>query len=143
MDHVLTFPRRVLRDRSRGDALVEFVLLAPVLLLVLFGILEVGRVVDAWLVVTNAAREGARAGVVAYPDNAVGSTAQTAATAYLTTSGLTTRGDVTKVSVAPPTVTGDAVQVVVQADVTIYTPLIRTVLPASIPVRGAVAMRRQ
>lgn len=43
---------------------VAFVLLAPVLLLVLFGALEGGRVLSAWLVITNEAREAARYGAV-------------------------------------------------------------------------------
>jgi Flp pilus assembly protein TadG len=143
MDSVLRRVGNVVRDRHRGDALVEFVLLAPTLLLVLFGILEVARVVDTWLVVQNAAREGARAGAVAYPDNAVANAAQTAATAYLSTSGLSTRADVSGVLVKPALVTGDAVQVTAEADVKIYTPLIRTVLPATVPVKGTAAMRRQ
>ncbi|MBI4507549.1 MAG: pilus assembly protein [Chloroflexi bacterium] len=45
---------------------VAFVLLAPVLLLVLFGSLEGGRVLSAWLVITNEAREAARYGAVNY-----------------------------------------------------------------------------
>ncbi|MDP2661513.1 MAG: TadE/TadG family type IV pilus assembly protein [Dehalococcoidia bacterium] len=49
------------RTRSeRGEALVEFVILAPVLMLLLFGMVDFGRVYDAWVVSTNAAREGAR-----------------------------------------------------------------------------------
>ncbi|MBI2322979.1 MAG: pilus assembly protein [Chloroflexi bacterium] len=45
---------------------VAFVLLAPVLLLVRFGSLEGGRVLSAWLVITNEAREAARYGAVNY-----------------------------------------------------------------------------
>jgi len=52
----------LLRGRRRGDAVVEFALIAPVLLLLLFGVTELGRVVDAWVVVHNGVREGARAG---------------------------------------------------------------------------------
>lgn len=143
MDPVLTRIKHGVRDRRRGDALVEFVLLAPTLLLVLFGIFEVGRVVDAWVVVENAAREGARAGAVAYPDSAVAGAAQNAATTYLNATGLSTRADVTGVVVKAPLVTGDAVQVTAEADVKIYTPLLRTALPATVPVKGTAAMRRQ
>ena len=143
MDSVLIRLHKTLRDRRRGDALVEFVLLAPTLLLVLFGVFEVGRIVDAWLIVQNAAREGARAGSVAYPDSAVAGAAQTAATSYLSMAGLSTRGDVTGIVVKAPLVTGDAVQVTAEADVKIYTPLIRTLLPATVPVKGTAAMRRQ
>jgi len=143
MDSVLSRPGKLLHDRRRGDALVEFVLLAPTLLLVLYGIFEVGRVVDAWLIVQNAAREGARAGSVAYPDSAVGSTAAAATSAYLTTSGLRDRGDLTGTPIVTPLVTSDAVQVSAEVDVKIYTPIIRSALPGSVPVRATVAMRRQ
>jgi Flp pilus assembly protein TadG len=54
-------PRAISRDRKqRGGALVEFVIILPLLILLVFGLWEFGRIIDAWLVVTNAAREGAR-----------------------------------------------------------------------------------
>lgn len=49
-----------LSDGQRGEALVEFALLAPVIILLLLAMVDFGRVFDAWLVTTNAAREGAR-----------------------------------------------------------------------------------
>lgn len=50
--------------RERGQALVEFALVVPVLVLILFGVVETGRMFNAWLVAANAAREGARVGAV-------------------------------------------------------------------------------
>jgi Flp pilus assembly protein TadG len=50
--------------RQRGQATVEFVLLTPLLLVLLFLIFEFGRVFGSWLIITNAAREGARFGIV-------------------------------------------------------------------------------
>lgn len=47
----------------RGDAgvaLVEFALVAPVLLVLMIGILDVGRAVNAYVTISNAAREGSR-----------------------------------------------------------------------------------
>jgi Flp pilus assembly protein TadG len=41
-----------------GTSLVEFALVAPVLLLMLVGILDIGRAVNAYVTVSNAAREG-------------------------------------------------------------------------------------
>jgi Flp pilus assembly protein TadG len=41
-----------------GTSLVEFALVAPVLLLLLVGILDLGRAVNAFVTVSNAAREG-------------------------------------------------------------------------------------
>jgi Flp pilus assembly protein TadG len=54
--------------RNHGQSVVEFALVLPLLLLLVFGITEFGR---AWLtqnVLTSAAREGARLAVVTGPD---------------------------------------------------------------------------
>jgi Flp pilus assembly protein TadG len=51
--------RRGLRSRP-GQGLVEFVLVAPLLLILLFGIIEFARAWNIRHVVTDAAREGAR-----------------------------------------------------------------------------------
>ncbi len=48
---------------QRGQSTVEFVLLVPLLLVLFFLIFEVGRLFGSWLLITNAAREGARYGV--------------------------------------------------------------------------------
>lgn len=58
---------RILRRfgrRDDGQALVEFALLTPFLLVFLVGILEFGRAWNAHIVVTQAAREGARKAAV-------------------------------------------------------------------------------
>ena len=57
-------PIRPLRSRSgeRGAALVEFALVAPLLLVVIAGIVDFGFLFQRYEVVTNAAREGARLG---------------------------------------------------------------------------------
>jgi Flp pilus assembly protein TadG len=57
-----------LRKRQQGQTLVEFALVMPILILILFGILEFGRIFFSYIVITNAAREGARAGAVGKPD---------------------------------------------------------------------------
>jgi Flp pilus assembly protein TadG len=46
--------------RSRGQSLVEFALVLPIFLLMLFGVIDLGRVI--WTIdnISNAAREGAR-----------------------------------------------------------------------------------
>jgi uncharacterized protein (UPF0333 family) len=56
-----------LRD-NRGQALLEFALVLPVLLLLVFGIIEFGLIFFDNLVITQAAREGARVGVVGGSD---------------------------------------------------------------------------
>lgn len=49
-----------LRKQGRGQAIVEFVIALPILLFVIFGIIEFGRMVFAWMAVQNAARFGIR-----------------------------------------------------------------------------------
>jgi Flp pilus assembly protein TadG len=53
------------RRDARGQALVEFALTIPLLLLMLFGILEFARAWNTYQVITDAAREAARTAVVA------------------------------------------------------------------------------
>lgn len=52
------------RKREDGQSLVEFVLVIPIFLLVLFSIVDFGMAFHAWITVTNSAREGARIGSV-------------------------------------------------------------------------------
>ena len=52
------------RRRERGQSLVETAIVLPVLVLLLAAVIDFGRVIDAYIVLTNAAREGARFGSV-------------------------------------------------------------------------------
>ena len=49
---------------EKGQALVEFALIVPIFLLLLFAILDFGMGFYSWITVTNSAREGARIGAV-------------------------------------------------------------------------------
>ena len=48
------------KTKSRGQAMVEFVIALPILLFIIFGIIEFARMVFAWMAVQNAARFGIR-----------------------------------------------------------------------------------
>lgn len=52
------------RSHGRGQALVEFALALPVLLLIFMGLFDFGRAVFAYNSLSNAAREGARVAIV-------------------------------------------------------------------------------
>jgi Flp pilus assembly protein TadG len=67
-----------LRD-DHGQALVEMALVLSILLLLLTGIVEFGRVLSAQLVVSHASREGARIGVVGAIDDLISQRATDAA----------------------------------------------------------------
>lgn len=51
---------RRLTKGEKGAAAVEFAIILPLLVLLVFGIIEFGRVYNLYLAVTHAAREGAR-----------------------------------------------------------------------------------
>lgn len=53
-----------MRRDHRGQALVEFALIVPIFILLLVGILDLGRAVYAFNTVANASREGVRVGIV-------------------------------------------------------------------------------
>jgi Flp pilus assembly protein TadG len=57
-------PRIGFRGRHEGQSLVEFAVVLPVFLLILAGILDFGLGLYSQMTVINAAREGARLGVV-------------------------------------------------------------------------------
>jgi len=52
------------RQFERGSQLVEFALVLPILLVLVFGIIDFGVALFDKAVITNAAREGVRSGVV-------------------------------------------------------------------------------
>src|SRR5262245_42930772 len=69
------------QSNRNGTSAVEFAIVAPVFFLLVFGMVEYGRMVMVQQVVTNAAREGAR---VAILDNSTSGDVSTAANKYLT-----------------------------------------------------------
>ena len=57
----------IFKDQS-GQAMVEMALMLPVLLLLILGTIEFGRIYASDLMINNAAREGARAAALGAPD---------------------------------------------------------------------------
>jgi Flp pilus assembly protein TadG len=64
MNRRSTIPPRANHRTRRGQALVEFALIAPVFFLVLFSIVEAGRFIFYYEMLNNATREGARYAIV-------------------------------------------------------------------------------
>jgi len=93
-------PYRSYRRNRRAAAAVEFAVIAPVFFLMIFGMVEYGRMVMVQQVITNASREGARLAVLdgssfaeidAHVDN------------YLANAAIDTTGVVVTVAPNPPT----------------------------------------
>lgn len=91
-------PRTVRRSiRRRGAAVVEFAIVAPVFFLLVFGMIEFGRMVMVQQIITNAAREGARIAVL---PSSTTSQVTTAVNNYLT--GVSITGATVAVNPNPP-----------------------------------------
>jgi len=54
----------ILRRNQRGQAMVEFAIIVPILLVVLLGIMQLGVVYNNWVSLTDGARAGARKAAV-------------------------------------------------------------------------------
>lgn len=73
---LLTLPLAPRRKKARrGTAVVEFAIVAPLFIMLVFGIMEFGRMVMVQQVLSNAVREGARVAVL---DGATATTVTTA-----------------------------------------------------------------
>ncbi|WHH60540.1 TadE family protein [Petroclostridium sp. X23] len=128
---------KVLRDQ-RGQSIVEAAMVLPILLLILFSVFEFGRIFNAYMIITNAAREGARCAVVGTSDIDVINVIN------INTSTL----DASKrqISVSPTSSSRTrGVQVAVQIDykVEIITPLISSMIPNPFPLRAKTVMRME
>jgi Flp pilus assembly protein TadG len=106
--------------REDGTALIEAAFTLPIMLLVCIGILEFGRAYQAWQVVTNASREGARVAVLPeYPDSSVTDRVKT----YLKNGGLDpTAVDNTQVKITATTIPVSATTTASAANVSVEYP---------------------
>lgn len=74
------------RQNAKAQALVEFALVLPVFLLILFVIFDFGRAIYAYNAISNAAREGGRTAIInQYPDAVRAKAAQQATAVGLPT----------------------------------------------------------
>jgi Flp pilus assembly protein TadG len=141
----------VLHRRERAVTITTFALVAPVFLFIVFGTLEMSRVLNAWMVITNEAREGARYGAVTFdgtqPPATQLATERASIRAYLKQrfdgvldpTGFYQQPDVTLV----PTGQNQSplIQVTIYYQVPLVTPLISSFVPNPFPIAARSAMR--
>jgi Flp pilus assembly protein TadG len=110
------------RNQTRGQSLVEFALLFPILIMIVLGIADLGRAYYALVALNDAAEEGAMYAAI-NPSNLT----EIQARAVHATSGLIEL-EADNVSRMPSSgfTAGDPVTVTVAHDFTIYTPLMQT-----------------
>jgi Flp pilus assembly protein TadG len=106
---------------QNGQSLVEFAMVLPLLVLLMFGITDFGRIFHAYLTIDHAGREAARAASIGKDNTTVKSTAVNDATGIDLTVG--------QVGVTPATRTsGTDVTVTITYPITFLTPVIGSIV---------------
>jgi Flp pilus assembly protein TadG len=123
---------------NRGSAVVEFALVLPLLLLIVFGITEFGR---AWMtvnIISGAAREGARLAAVTEPDVIA---VQNRVTDVCTSAGITP----SNIVVTPPDPNDPErrVTVLVETNFTVIPGNILGTFSGTVPLRSTMVMRHE
>ena len=78
--------QRVLHQVRHGVAAVEFAIVAPVFVIMILGIIEIGRAIMVQQIITNASREGARRAIT---ESATTSEVQSVVNDYLAATSVT------------------------------------------------------
>ncbi len=124
--------------RNRGQAVIEFALVLPLLLVILFGIVEFARAWMTMSVLTSAAREGARLAAVTAPDV---SAVTTRVNEVCNSAGLTVKGvTVTAPDSEDPT---RRLSVTVETDFTVLLGRLLGTFNGTIPLRATSVMRHE
>lgn len=119
----------------KGQALVEFALMLPVLLLLVVGVMEFGLIINQYIVMAEAAREGARSAAVGSSNATIISVATTAAN-QVETGQLTVT-----ISPSDTRIRGDSVTVTVGRPMQAITQLMEPFFPSGFTVQGTATMR--
>lgn len=116
--------RHTLHRNEAGAAAVEMALVLPILILLVFGIVEFGMAYNAKNTLTHAAREGARAFAIADPDLAPADVeAAVRDTVEEAMGGLTIANPATDIDIDAPCTPGSPAEVTVSYDVVYDIPL--------------------
>ncbi len=116
--------------------MVEMAIALPVLILIMFAVLDAGRVFNVWITVTNGAREGARAAATRQTEPEILNRIDQAMTGVTYDAPLITTDDG-----QIPGPSGSPVTVVVGSDVTLITPVISQILGAIVHLEGSATMQ--
>ena len=105
----------ILRKNNKGSAAVEFAITLPLLLLILFGIIEFSVAFFDKAVITNASREGARVGILFSPTPATDNDITNIVNSYISNNLINFKSSVTATTTVTRTGynTGDTITVTV------------------------------
>jgi hypothetical protein len=123
------------KERESGQALVEFALILPILIVLIFGAIEVGRICYVQITINNAARAGVRVASIGGTDTAITNAVD---------ENIIFDTSVHTVDISPSSdlrSSGEEVTVDVSYPITLLFPLIDTFFPNPYIVNAAYTMR--
>lgn len=123
-------------NNQKGQSMVELAIILPILLLIIMGIFEFGRVMNAYLTINHAAREGARAASLGSYDTQIIEKIDTASYPL----------DILKLTktISPSKISrtrGAYAAVTVAYDFDIIIPIIQNLVPSPLHIETQVVMR--
>jgi len=122
------------RKNEKGQSLVEFALVVPLVLMILMAVIEFGFMFNAYITISNASREGARLGALGNDNYAI-------ETRVITVSPILDAANI-NVTITPNTRSrGDMITVQVNYDYVLLTPIISNILSPLINIEAETIMR--
>ncbi len=121
---------------QKGQALVEFAIILPLLLLLVLGIIQFGMIIGGYLAVQNAVREGARAGVIGCTNAEINSTMRSVSpnlkSEHLIVSIMPSEGSRRS---------GETLMIRASYNYPLTIPIIESIFGGAVPLRAEIAMR--
>ncbi len=129
----MRFIKKMIRNR-RGQALVELALALPLIILLVMGTIEFGRIFHSYLLITNASREGARIAITGASDTEITDKINE----VTLTLGSGVSSDVNRYGGNP-----NPVEVVVTYQNYLITPVLDTIVPNPITLTSTTTMKME
>lgn len=126
--------------RENGQSLVELALILPIIVLLLFGTVEFGRVFYSYITITSAVREGVREAAVGKSDDEIEARIKEA----VTLSDADTQLHILPITPSEGSrTTGVPVKVEIRYDMPLIVPLFLDFLPNPVPLKASATMRKE
>lgn len=127
---------RKMKPNNKGQSLVELSLILPLLILLLIGIIEFGRIFGTYIFLSHLSREGARYAATGQSDIEI--------EAYLEDNAKILGNEEIQLNIYPAEqerVRGESVCIRIDFDVKLYTPVLNSILPNPFHITTETTMR--
>ncbi len=131
-------PFKEVWTRQKGQSVVETALILPIIILILMGIIDFGLMFNNYLVISNAAREGARNAAVGASDLSVNNMILS-----MTSSLDHTKMKTTIYPSESLRKSGEEVTVTIEYENKLFTPVISAILPDPLHLKTKTVMRME